>query len=201
MNAENYTKWVTDKGDSTLRLDYPLNKESIVFDLGAYKGHFADQIYAKYKCKVFAFEPIPSFYKLLENKYACNSKVFVFNLAIIGTTDKQKLFVVDNDQSGSFIEGKNKVLVECCRLGEVMYCLMVEHIDLIKINIEGGEYALLKYMIDNRLVQICANIQVQFHTFVNLYEEKYEWIKEKLSETHELTYRYPFVWENWRRKE
>ena len=39
------TRWFSDKGDETLRLDYPkLNEESIVFDLGGFKGDFAQAI-------------------------------------------------------------------------------------------------------------------------------------------------------------
>jgi len=201
MNAEAYTKWVADKGDSFLRLEYPLSKKSIVFDLGGYKGRFSEQIFNKYKCTIYCFEPVYSFYKVLEQKFCSNPHIFVFNLAIIGTTDKQKWIVLDEDKTSSYIVGKDKVKVECARLGEVMYCLMVDHIDLLKINIEGDEYGVLKYMIEHNLITKCTDIQVQFHTFVNLYEEKYEWLHDKLKQTHELTYKYPFVWENWRLKQ
>ena len=39
------TKWVEDKGDETLRLDYSLTEDSIVFDLGGYRGDFAEAIH------------------------------------------------------------------------------------------------------------------------------------------------------------
>jgi hypothetical protein len=42
-------------------------------------------------------------------------------------------------------------------------------------------------------------IQVQFH-LVEGYQQMYEAIGNELNKTHCLTYRYPFVWENWRRK-
>jgi FkbM family methyltransferase len=200
MDAQVYTQWVEDKGDQVLRLTYDLAPQSVVFDLGAYRGLFADQIYGKYGCKVFCFEPIPNFYKLLEQRWVSNPDIFVFNLAIIGGSDRKKLFVLDGDKSSGCINGKEKIMVECCRLGEVMHCLFVEHIDLIKINIEGEEYRLLMYMIENGLVKKCDNIQVQFHDFVKNYESKYDWIKKELSKTHELTYQYPFVWENWQIK-
>jgi hypothetical protein len=41
---------------------------------------------------------------------------------------------------------------------------------------------------------------VQFHDFVPNAEPRMRQIQQALAETHELTYAYPFVWENWRRK-
>ena len=48
-------RWFRDKGDETLRLDYPLTQESIVFDLGGYHGDFAAAVYERYGCKVYLF--------------------------------------------------------------------------------------------------------------------------------------------------
>ena len=56
------SRWFSDNGDETLRLDYPaLSGESIVFDLGGYVGDFAYKINKKYGCKVYLFEPHPMF--------------------------------------------------------------------------------------------------------------------------------------------
>ena len=45
-------KWFDIKGDKTLRLQYPLNEESIVFDLGGYHGQWASDIFNKYMCNI-----------------------------------------------------------------------------------------------------------------------------------------------------
>ena len=39
-------------------------------------------------------------------------------------------------------------------------------IDLLKINIEGGEYEVLENLIENDLIKNIDNIQIQFHDFV-----------------------------------
>ena len=71
----------------------------------------------------------------------------------------------------------------------------------MKINIEGGEYDLLDSLISADIVQSIANIQVQFHDFlIKDAKEKMRKIQEKLSLTHEPTYQYEFVWENWKIK-
>jgi hypothetical protein len=72
---------------------------------------------------------------------------------------------------------------------------------VLKINIEGAEYVLLQYIISKGLHKNIRNLQVQFHLIEGQNcEELYSLIASALSETHELTWRYPFVWENWRRK-
>ena len=41
-------RWFKDKGDQTLRLDFPLlDSNSIVFDVGGYAGDFANKIHQK----------------------------------------------------------------------------------------------------------------------------------------------------------
>ncbi len=48
----------------------------------------------------------------------------------------------------------------------------IKHIDLMKINIEGGEYDLLEHLLDSGFVKNIENIQVQFHAFVPNAEER-----------------------------
>jgi hypothetical protein len=76
----------------------------------------------------------------------------------------------------------------------------VTKIDLLKINIEGGEYDFLEYLIKTGFIEKIGNIQVQFHDFVPNAAERMEKIQFELNKTHFLTYQYEFVWENWQRR-
>ena len=76
----------------------------------------------------------------------------------------------------------------------------IEFIDLMKINIEGGEYDVLNDLIQSNTIKKIKNIQVQFHKFVNKSKTKRKKIIKKLKLTHHRTYCYYFVWENWRLK-
>ena len=73
-------------------------------------------------------------------------------------------------------------------------------IDLMKINIEGGEYELLDHLVEVGLISDIKNIQVQFHHFVPNAEERMKSIHGELERTHMLTYQYKFLWENWKLK-
>ena len=72
------------------------------------------------------------------------------------------------------------------------------NIDLVKINIEGAEYPLLLDLINNDMIKVFDNLQIQFHMIEN-YEPVYNEIVNGLSKTHSITWRYPFIWENWKR--
>ena len=76
----------------------------------------------------------------------------------------------------------------------------IKEVDLIKINIEGSEYSLLSHLCKSELIMKFKKIQVQFHDFDSDSFEKILDINRKLSITHSNLYCYPFVWEEWQRK-
>ena len=78
--------------------------------------------------------------------------------------------------------------------------IKIKKIDVIKINIEGAEFDLLNEVIKKNYQTKFDNIQVQFHKMFDDSHEKRDIIRKKLSETHQLTYDYTFVWENWKIK-
>ena len=45
IQALRVAPWLADNGDKTYRLDYNLNENSVVFDLGGYEGQWASDIF------------------------------------------------------------------------------------------------------------------------------------------------------------
>ena len=78
--------------------------------------------------------------------------------------------------------------------------MQLKKIDLLKINIEGGEYPLLEKLVESKTIQNIQNIQIQFHDFIPDYKKRYDLIAKELQKTHYKTYDYPFIWENWMMK-
>ena len=83
---------------------------------------------------------------------------------------------------------------------EVLAELSVSNIDLMKINIEGGEFPLIKRLIEENLLVLVDQIQIQFHNFVENASEIREELLARIAKTHDPTWCYKFVWENWKRK-
>jgi FkbM family methyltransferase len=197
--------WFAAKGDKTLRLDYDLNENSIVFDLGGYHGCWTADIYCKYGCFVHVFEPSLEFASLISNKFSHNKRISVHKCGLSNANTSVNLSRED-DRSSIYEQGSSKdegkveeiVLVDAA---EFFRENNITHIDLMKINIEGGEYDLLDHLIENGLHLKIRNIQVQFHDFVPDAENRMKAIQEKLGKSHSTTYQYEFVWENWRLKD
>ena len=94
---------------------------------------------------------------------------------------------------------KNKDTITCKVKGflNVINDLNLEHIDLMKINIEGSEYPLLDHIYENNKLDIVDIYQIQFHNFIDDANRKRNSIVSALSKTHVRTWCYEFVWENW----
>jgi hypothetical protein len=71
-------------------------------------------------------------------------------------------------------------------------------VDLMKVNIEGAEFDLLDHMLEKGCMPMIGNLQVQFHRFVPNAPSRRRTLRSSLKLTHELTYEFYFVWENWR---
>jgi FkbM family methyltransferase len=191
--------WFKARGDETLRLNYNLDENSIVFDLGGFEGKWASDIFNKYACRIFVFEPVPEYFYQIRKRFQKNQKVSVFNFGLDKENRTAKLSLLGNGTS-MFKRGARQIDVKLVKAADFMDEQGIDRIDLMKINIEGGEYDLLDHLISGRLSPKISNIQAQFHDFVPNARARMKKIQEELSKTHYLTYQYEFVWENWRRK-
>jgi len=195
-----HSQWIQNNGDETLRLQYNLNKDSLVFDLGGFHGDFTEKIYALYQCNVYIFEPVKSHYTYLIKKFLNNSKVNVFPYGLSSRNEKVQISL-SNDAS-SIYKQKEELSeeIELKSITEFFVHNEIDKIDLMKINIEGGEYDLLQELIQTNLITKISNIQIQFHDFMPTAKEKRESIRSALHKTHLLTYDYYFIWESWSKK-
>lgn len=193
-------RWFADKGDETLRLDYDLNEASVVFDVGGYQGDFADKISNRYNCHVFVFEPSKDFYDACVERFEKNDKVRCFNFGLGHLNETVSLSDAADASSTKLGPPEDASTSVSIRIfSEVVRELEIKHIDLIKINIEGGEFDLLPHMMSDPMITEIDNIQVQFHTFIKDAKKMRRAILKKLSETHKCDWCYTFVWENWSR--
>jgi FkbM family methyltransferase len=127
-----------------------LKKNSNAIDVGCHKGEILDLI-LKYAPdgKHFAFEPIPDFYNALKIKYANRCAVYPF--ALSDQPGETTFNYVRNAPAYSGIM-KRKYDVEAPDVEELLVKVeTLDHIipadaqiDFIKIDVEGGEFGVLK---------------------------------------------------------
>lgn len=185
------TKWYQDNGDSTLRLDYDyLDTNSVVIDIGARHGAWSDLIRNKYSPKIYCFEVIEDFCKGLENK-----GYHVYRKAVCDRTGRINIGVDENE--GSIYHDKDIFEVDSIEASQILDLIKEEYINLVKINVEGAEYSIIENFIETNTIIKVKELQVQFH-LIKEFNNRYEDLVENLSKTHSLTWRYPFIWENWK---
>ena len=181
-----------------LRYDYPLSKDSIVFDIGGFEGTWAYNIYSKYLCNVLVFEPVKEFYNIIKSKFKEQDRIQIYNYGL-GVKDETLLIGVGGCTTSVFNKTENNEQVEIKDILPIIS--RFTKIDLVKINIEGAEYDLLEYIIENGLQTKLDNIQIQFHNNITDHEKRRQNIREELIKTHHTTYDYAYTHENWKRNE
>lgn len=198
IHVANVEKWVKIDGEFTHRLNYDLNADSVVFDVGGYIGDWAASIYCRYNCNILIFEPMFKYYNILKRRFA-NNKLRSFQIGLGKTTESVQMSDI-GDASSSHTGSTNMETVHIFDIVEFMDDLNINKVDLIKLNIEGGEYDLLERLIDTGYINKFKDIQIQFHYWANDTDVRMLNIQHELNKTHKLTYRYEYVWENWTRK-
>jgi FkbM family methyltransferase len=182
-------------GDNTFRLDYPLNENSIIFDIGGYKGEFSEKIDNKYHCQIYIFEPVKEFYDEIVEKFKGNINVKVFNFGFSNKNEDIEIKLQDDSSSIIRVNDCQTEIVKMMKLSD--FIKLGRNIDLLKLNVEGAEYYILDDLIQSNLLPAINNIQVQFHEIDKNYNKKLDYIRAELNKTHRLTYQFNWIWENW----
>lgn len=212
------------------RYEYDLDAQSVCIDLGAFHCEWALRISNMYnRPKIYAFEAIPQIYEIGKANItgstrpkACQcmpgctatemhtpdtyTNIHLQNYAVgkengeatismgPGFGAASSLHLVSDDE-------QHAVKVKVLSVKTMFHDLKLTNVDVMKINIEGAEYDVLECMIANGLHKMVDNFQVQFHRLGENYLERYRDIKNALAKTHKITWEFPFIWENWKRRE
>ncbi len=145
---------------------------SIVLDLGAHIGVFT--IYATATARnvvVYAYEPYPDSCAALKRNVRLNQReetVHCFAAAVASETGTRSLYLGGGQFFFPSVVGTNKgeeveqVAVPCTTLMEIMESNHLEHVDLLKMDCEGGEYEILYSTPPSHLEKIAA-IRMEYH--------------------------------------
>jgi FkbM family methyltransferase len=197
-------RWFTDNGDYTHNINYELNENSFVIDLGGYYGLWVDEILKKNNPiipNIILVEPVPEFYNHLILKYKNYEKIKVMNIGV--SIDKNEttktLYVSSDGSSTNFNTNVNSsIQIKTLPIDKILSDNNISQVDLLQINIEGDEYGLMEYMIESNMIDRFKNIQIQFHLGITNDRERRDNIqKNLLFKVFKNKFDYPFVWESW----
>ncbi len=143
-----------------------LKGESIIYSFGIGEDiSFDKELIKKTKAKVYGFDPTPKSIEWVKENKVNNFIFFDYGIGIKNESTKMYLPKNKDHVSGSIIKTKNLseqyVNIELKTLDKIMDELEHNHIDLLKLDIEGLEYQVLDYIVAKKIK--INQIVLEFH--------------------------------------
>ena len=155
------------------RKDYgDMPSDAVIVDLGASVGVFS--VYAAATARnvrLYAYEPMPASYALVQENIRLNGRadsIKAFNNAVGGDAGDRELFVGGTDFFFPTLIGPDgtaqadRITVHCTTLEEIIGANRLDHIDLLKMDIEGAEYEFL-YKAPPACFEKVREIRMEYH--------------------------------------
>jgi FkbM family methyltransferase len=193
-------RWYRDDGEHTHRLRYDLTEQSLVIDVGGYQGQWSSDIYAMYQPTIHVFEPVKQFADDLKRRFQRTANIHVHQVGLSAANQPATIFLADNASSLFLDAGRGREAITLVNANEWLASQGIAAIDLLKIHTEGAEYDLIEHLIETGWIPRIRDLQVQFHDYAPNAHARLDRIRRTLGTTHDLTYQYSFLWENWRRR-
>ncbi len=175
-----------------------LDRQSTVLDVGAYVGEWSGPVADRYHPTIYAFEPNPRARQDFEQRLGDRPEVHLFPYGLGGRDEQADLGLAG---PGSSIHGGDAAFgtatVEIRDVVAVLDELGLDHVDLLKVNIEGSEYDLFDRLIGAGWLPRITVVSIQFHDWIPGAHRRRRRIRRELARTHDQVWDYPWVWELW----
>jgi FkbM family methyltransferase len=186
------------KAMPNLMYDVPIDEDSVVFDVGAYVGEWAGPITERHHPTIYAFEPAPGAHRKLVAMFADDPKVTPLDYGLGGHDQTASMQIAGPGSSiYDAVTGMNVREIQIRDIVSVLDELGLERLDLLKVNIEGGEYDLFDRLIDANWLSRIRLVMVQFHEWHPDAYARRRRIRRALRRSHREVWNYPWVWEYW----
>jgi hypothetical protein len=190
--------WQEVHGDETLALAWPIDSESLVWEIGGFEGRWAAQIVERFDPYMHIFEPQAWAYGRLNTRFVDNPKVSVSPFGL--WTHDCVLRLWEHETDGASVMRHDGRTSEFCDFHDIMHSL-TKPVDLCLMNIEGAEYVLIPHLIGLGLMQFFRFFWCQFHPgLVEFGKEKSDLIFSGMAATHKVLWSYFPTAVAWERK-
>jgi FkbM family methyltransferase len=189
--------------DPDLLHDAAIDGSSIVLDVGGFTGDWSARIIEKYDPNIYLFEPNPACFPALKERFSGNPKVRCFDYGL--HREDATLPLLQAGMGSSVFSDTTAVTVASTivRLRDIVSALDelgCDSPDLVKLNIEGGEYDVLERLIESDRLSRIRCLMVQFHEWRDGAYRRRRRIRRALMKSHDLDWDYPYIWEKWTRR-
>jgi FkbM family methyltransferase len=181
--------------------DADLDASGVVLDVGAYLGEWTTRVIDRYGATVHAFEPSPAEFHEMQGRLGDESRANLHQYGLAGSTRTATLAL---DGPGSSVHGGpatfGRAEVELRDVIAALDHLGLDEVDLLKVNIEGGEYELFDRIIEAGALTRFRQISIQFHEWLPDAYRRRATIRRALAASHWEVWNFPWVWELWTRR-
>jgi FkbM family methyltransferase len=146
----------------------PIQDDWTIIDVGAGLGDFAISVaYEHPGCQVYAYEPFPESFRLLEENIRLNStsNVIAFPVAVGAQSGAMTLFTTGAAVQHTTINASRQadaISVQGLCLDDVLEVNAIKVCDFLKIDCEGGEFDILLNASEATLQKV-KNICLEYH--------------------------------------
>jgi FkbM family methyltransferase len=187
-------RWKWQRGNDTLLTDFEFEDGDTVIEGGCYLGEFTRRIAACGKPHVIGFEPISEFFDQAKNATQDLANVEV-HCAGLSDRNAEVDIHINGEGSSAYKRQGNAVKARMRCISDIL----TENGDaaLLALNVEGEEFAIIEKLISAGEISRIKALVVQFHLVEDDSRARYDAISRDLEKSHNLTWRYPFIWERW----
>jgi FkbM family methyltransferase len=195
------------RADPDLLVGVDLDDGAVVLDVGAYEGDWSRQVLRRVDERggaavtIHAFEPEPGVVERCLRAVDADPRVEVHPYGLARRDDRVPL-AMGGPGSSVYVNPKvpaslGTTEVELRDVDAVLTALRVDRVDLVKVNIEGGEYDLIDRLHETGWLARVGPVIVQFHEFAPDAHRRRRRNRRQLAATHRCTWCYPWVYERW----
>lgn len=177
-----HAEWKEHNGDETYALEWPINRNALIWEIGGFQGRWARQMLERYDAHIEIFEPQPWATTLLRNLFAGQERVTINPYGLWVTDAALPLYNYETDGASLLQPGARS---QVCEFRDV-YGEIDGNIDVGLMNIEGSEFVLIPYMLGNDLMKNFRFFWCQFHTFVPHHKQRMKIIYAAMEKTHRV---------------
>ena len=150
-----------------------LDSNSIVIDIGANHGE-VERVLSNIGCKIYAFEPHPLFFSMLEDNYGNNPNIVLSDSAVWKSDEDRNFYF---KRSASALNGGATLMAEKTNITDLnlhvkVQCIDISRlvhsidgdIDVLKMDVEGAEYEILERLIETDSYKKIKSIYLEDHS-------------------------------------
>lgn len=184
--------WFAVDGDNTLALDWGLNENSLVWEIGGFEGRWAQQIWDKFHCHIDVFEPQYWAVEKLKKRFDGIEKITIHPYGLMVPPreyewETMSIGGYETDGAGLY---SDKYPILAVPFRDINYELseLSKKVDLALMNIEGYEFELIPHLIETGKMKKFKHFWCQFHMGLGITDvnTRKDWIFSALSKTHDM---------------